>query len=117
MTIGPSVALPRWGHRLCSRPRSNTPVRPKLRIIPPYCLIHDTPERRPMTRFLGAALAVALIAVPARADDKDATPILDKAIKALGGEPALAKVLASASWKLTGKVSFDGNESEFTTRA
>lgn len=70
-----------------------------------------------MTRYLGAALAVLLIASPGRAADKDATPILDKAIKALGGEPALAKALASASWKLTGRVTFDGNESEFTTTA
>ena len=48
-----------------------------------------------MTRFLGAALATAVVFAgfgPARADDKDAKAILEKAIKALGGEEKLAKV-------------------------
>src|SRR5436309_598246 len=63
-------------------PPRRSAFRPDDRIDP------QSPERRPMTRFHGAVLAAALIAsAPARADDKDATPILDKAIKALGGEP------------------------------
>ena len=48
-----------------------------------------------MRRFLGAVLATVLLFVPfgtARADDKDAKSILDKAIKALGGEEKLGKV-------------------------
>jgi hypothetical protein len=70
-----------------------------------------------MTRSLGALLAMALVTAPVRADDKDATPILDKAIKALGGEPALAKAAASASWTVKGKITFNDSENEFTTRA
>ena len=47
-----------------------------------------------MKRFLGAVLAVSLVCVSSgvsRADEKDATAILDKAIKALGGEEKLSK--------------------------
>ena len=47
-----------------------------------------------MKRFLGILIAASWLSAPglaARADDKDATPILDKAIAALGGEAKLAK--------------------------
>src|SRR5438067_2328994 len=67
-----------------------------------------------MRRFLGAAVATALLFVSggsARADDKDAKSILDKAIKALGGEEKLGKVEAF-SWKSKGTVTFNGNENE-----
>ena len=53
------------------------------------------------------------LVVPARADDKDAKAILDKAISALGGAEKLGKVTAF-SWKSKGTITFNGNENEFT---
>jgi hypothetical protein len=67
-----------------------------------------------MGRQLVAPLAAAMLAViigQARADDKDAKAILDKAIAALGGEEKLGKVQAY-SWKSKGTVVFNGNENE-----
>jgi outer membrane lipoprotein-sorting protein len=67
-----------------------------------------------MTRLLGAALTTAFvfaISGAARADDADAKPIIDKAIKALGGEEKLNKV-ESFSWKSKGTINFNGNENE-----
>jgi hypothetical protein len=67
-----------------------------------------------MTRLLGAALTTAFvfaISGAARADDADAKPIIDKAIKALGGEEKLGKV-ESFSWKSKGTINFNGNENE-----
>src|SRR5262249_53313597 len=73
-----------------------------------------------MKRFLGAIAAVMLVAGlsgPARAaDDKDANSILDKAIKALGGEEKLSAVKA-ATWKAKGTINFGGMESEFTSQS
>jgi hypothetical protein len=69
-----------------------------------------------MKRFLGAVLLTALAfgpARPGRADDKDVQAVLDKAIKALGGEEKLAAVKA-ATWKAKGKISFGGSDNEFT---
>jgi hypothetical protein len=62
------------------------------------------------------ALAVAAVCVlamggPARADDKDAKSILDKGIKALGGEEKLGKIEAF-SWHSKGVVVFNGEERE-----
>lgn len=71
-----------------------------------------------MKRSLGAVLAalfVLVLGVSARAaDDKDAKAILDKAIKALGGEEKLSQIKA-ATWKAKGKITFNGNDSEFTS--
>jgi hypothetical protein len=69
-----------------------------------------------MTRFLGAALVVALLAGGAAraADAKDAQAILDKGIKALGGEEKLKAALKGATWKGKGKIDLGGNENEFT---
>jgi hypothetical protein len=70
-----------------------------------------------MRRFIGAAVATLLLAglgATARADDKDTKAILDKAIKALGGEDKLGGVKA-ATWKAKGTISFGGNESSFTS--
>jgi hypothetical protein len=67
-----------------------------------------------MTRLLGAALTTAFvfaISGAARADDAEAKPIIDKAIKALGGEEKLGKV-ESFSWKSKGTINFNGNENE-----
>ena len=63
-----------------------------------------------MKRLLGAVLAGFLMAIlgsPVRADDKDPNAILDKAIKALGGEEKLKKA-ESISWKSKGTITFGG---------
>ena len=70
-----------------------------------------------MRRFIGTVVALALTAglgVQLRAaDDKDAKAILDKAIKAAGGEEKLGKVKAFQS-KGKGKISFGDMENDFT---
>src|SRR5262245_20222790 len=70
-----------------------------------------------MKWFLGAVLAsmfvLGLGGWTTAADDKDVKAILDKAIKALGGEEKLSKVKA-ASWKTKGTISFGGSDNEFT---
>jgi hypothetical protein len=71
-----------------------------------------------MTRLIGAALAVAFVlglsgSAPAQ---ENVNAILDKGIKALGGEEKLSKVKA-ASWKSKGTISFGGNDHEFTSEA
>ncbi len=71
-----------------------------------------------MTRFIGAVHVAVLACAfggPARADDKDARAILDKAIKALGGEEKLAAVKA-ATWKTKATISFGGNDSNITAQ-
>jgi hypothetical protein len=70
------------------------------------------------TRWQGAALAAALVlglaAQAARAEDeKDASAVLDRAIKALGGEEKLSKVKAY-SVKRRGSFTFNDNASEFS---
>jgi hypothetical protein len=71
-----------------------------------------------MRRFLGGVLVATLVtglgSLARAEEDKDAKAVLDKAIKALGGEEKLAKVTA-ATWKAKGKISFGGNENEFTS--
>jgi hypothetical protein len=72
-----------------------------------------------MTRFVATVLVTVFAAglgAGARAEDaKDAKAILDKAIKALGGEQKLAAVKA-ASWKTKGKISLGGNDNNFTSQ-
>jgi hypothetical protein len=68
-----------------------------------------------MKRLLSATLAAFLMAVlghPVQADDKDPQAVLDKAIKALGGEEKLQKAQA-ISLKTKGTMNFGGNENEF----
>lgn len=71
-----------------------------------------------MKRFLGVLVVTALITGPISpgraADEKDANPILDKAIAALGGEAKLAKA-ATATWKAKGTITFNDNESLLQT--
>ncbi len=58
-----------------------------------------------MNRYLGTLLATAVLFAatnPARADDQDAKAILDKAIKAMGGEEKLTKA-GVHSWKYKAK--------------
>ncbi len=72
-----------------------------------------------MKQLLGAVLGTVFVLAlsgPAWADDKEATAILDKGIKALGGEEKLAKVKAT-TWKAKGKLTFLGNESDVTAEA
>lgn len=71
-----------------------------------------------MKWFLGTMLATMLVvgfgAPVGAADDKDGKAILDKAIQALGGEAKLSKVKA-ATWKAKGKITFNGDDNEFTS--
>lgn len=71
------------------------------------------------SRRIGAGLAVALVCSlcsSARAvDTPDAKAIVDKAIKAVGGEEALGKIKA-ASWKTRGTITFGGNDSDVTNQ-
>ncbi|HLJ12156.1 MAG TPA: hypothetical protein VKU82_13265, partial [Planctomycetaceae bacterium] len=70
-----------------------------------------------MKRSFCAMLAVAVaigLSLPTRADDKDSKAVLDKAIKALGGEAKLTKP-QGFSWKIKGIISFGGNDNEFTS--
>jgi hypothetical protein len=72
-----------------------------------------------MRRIFGAALAAALLFIPlaaAKGGEDDAKSVLDKAIKALGGEEKLAKVEAF-SMKSKGTIVIQGNESEMTAEA
>jgi hypothetical protein len=65
-----------------------------------------------MKRLLAAVLAVVLgsgLGQPVRADEKDPTAILDKAIKALGGAEKLRKAEAM-TWKGKATVTFNDNE-------
>jgi hypothetical protein len=70
-----------------------------------------------MKRLVGCALLAALVfglAGPVRGDDKEAQAVLDKAIKALGGADKLGS-LQAFTWKSKGKISFGGNDNEFTS--
>jgi hypothetical protein len=73
-----------------------------------------------MKWLLGAVLATMIVlglGERARAaDDKDVKAVLDKAIRAIGGEENLSKVKA-AHWKAKGKITFNGEDNEFTSTA
>jgi hypothetical protein len=73
-----------------------------------------------MKRLLGVGLALLFVTSPispVRADDKDPNAILDKAIKAVGGEEKLKKAEA-ITWKTKGTITFGGgNENTFTLHA
>jgi hypothetical protein len=72
-----------------------------------------------MKRFLRVALAIMFVTAMGslvRADDKDPTAVLDKAIKALGGEEKLKKV-GAASWKTKLTITFNGNSNDFSSHA
>jgi hypothetical protein len=72
-----------------------------------------------MKPFLGAALAIAVVfatSIPARADDKDTNAIVDKAIKAVGGEEKLKK-LDVMSWKTKATVTFNGEDHPFSSQS
>jgi hypothetical protein len=64
-----------------------------------------------MKRFLGAILAILFLSSqgsPARSDESDPKAILDKAIRALGGEEKLQKA-EMATWKVKETITFNEN--------
>jgi len=71
-------------------------------------------QRRTITIHILLALALAVLAIPAQAAD-DPRAIVEKAIKALGGEEALGKAKAF-SWKARTVFSLQGNEREGAIR-
>ncbi len=66
-----------------------------------------------MKRYFGALLVTAFLAGPALAADEDPKAVIDKAIKALGGEDKLAKG-EGATWKSKGKITFNDNDNDIT---
>jgi len=62
------------------------------------------------------AAAVSLVGAPIRADEAQVNQVLDKAIKALGGEEKLSKSEA-VTWKSKGKITIEGNQNEFSSEA
>ena len=60
--------------------------------------------------------AVSLVAASTRADEAQVNQVLDKAIKALGGEEKLSKAEA-CTWKTKGKLSIGGNDNDFSSGA
>ena len=69
-----------------------------------------------MKRLLGLAVALAFSSAPALADEAGAKAVVDKAVKALGGEEALNKAKAFA-YKSKGTLTINGNASEFSSEA
>jgi hypothetical protein len=70
-----------------------------------------------MKRLLSAALLALLTlgtAAWSRADDKDAKAVIEKGIKALGGEEKLTKA-GTCSWKSKGTITLNGDDNEFTS--
>lgn len=71
-----------------------------------------------MTRFMCAALATGLVFAlgrPAPADDQEASAVIDKAVKALGGAEKLGAAKA-LEWKVKGKLYLNDNDNNFTSK-
>jgi hypothetical protein len=70
-----------------------------------------------MRRFIGfiAAMAILTAVHSTWADDQEAKAVVDKAVKALGGAAKLGAIKA-VSWKSKGKITFNGNENEFSSQ-
>jgi hypothetical protein len=72
-----------------------------------------------MRRSIAAVFVTALVSSlvgPARAEDvKDVRAVLDKAIKALGGEEKLG-MLKAVTWKAKCKMTWDGSVSSYTSQ-
>ena len=71
-----------------------------------------------MKRFSVAALLAVIAAAPvspSRADEQEAKAVLDKAIKAIGGEEVLGKAKV-ITWKIKGTITFGDNDNKFTGR-
>jgi hypothetical protein len=71
-----------------------------------------------MKKCVGLAILVTVactIAAPLRADEGQATSaVLDKALRALGGEERLSKIKA-ATWKAKGKIRLSGQDQDFSS--
>jgi hypothetical protein len=85
-------------------------------------LFHTGGEEINMTRLIGAVCVAVLVSVPASLsgaegdkDNKDVQAVIDKGIKALGGEEKL-KTVKGMTWKGKGKISFNDNENEFASQ-
>jgi hypothetical protein len=61
-----------------------------------------------------AVLALGFVGTLRAEGDKSATAIIDKAIKALGGEEKL-KAIKAASWKGKGKFTYNGQDNEISS--
>lgn len=70
-----------------------------------------------MKRSLGAAFIAVFVAATgtARADEKEAMAVIDKAITAMGGQEKLAKA-EMISWKTQGKMTFNDNTNDVKTQ-
>ena len=71
-----------------------------------------------MTRFMCAVLATGVVLGLGRlavADDQDASAVIDKAVKALGGAEKLGAA-KSVEWKSKGKLHLNDNDNNFTTQ-
>jgi hypothetical protein len=71
-----------------------------------------------MTRFMSAVLATGLVLGLGRlalADDQDASAVIDKAVKALGGADKLGAA-KSVEWKSKGKLHLNDNDNNFNTK-
>jgi hypothetical protein len=69
-----------------------------------------------MKRILVAVLVTLFVGcqgATARADEKEARAVIDKAIKAAGGEEKLSKARV-LTWTVKGKISINGNEGQIT---
>ena len=72
-----------------------------------------------MKRFYQAGLLAAVAAAfggAARGDEKAAIAVVDKAIKAVGGEEKLGK-LTAITWKTKGTITFNGDDNPITIQA
>jgi hypothetical protein len=73
-----------------------------------------------MRTYIGLVVPVLLAyatVAPARADEGQGTSaILDKALRALGGEERLGKVKA-ATWRARGKIRIEGKDRDFTSES
>jgi hypothetical protein len=72
-----------------------------------------------MKRFLLTALAIMFVGATAnlvRADDTEPSGVLDKAIKAMGGEEKLKKIDAF-TWKSKVAITFNENTNQFTSHS
>src|SRR5437868_4989360 len=65
-----------------------------------------------LSAMFSLTLALSCLAAISMADDS--TAVIDKAIKALGGEEALGKA-KTASWKIKGTITFNGTDNEVTS--
>ena len=60
------------------------------------------------------AVVTLVMAASSRADDKDTKAVIEKGIKALGGEEKLTKA-GTCSWKSKGTITLNGDDNEFTS--